>query len=550
MSLVPFPASTANARGPSSVARAAALPSKASLVPLAGRGHAAIGRSDAKPAADRPASRFAHVLAVVQEQKGPPAANANAGRAGRVAHVAEAETPEKVLDDADGSSSIVPVPVESPGAAPVQAPWLLLALGTGAYSRVDEAASESAVPLVECFEPAAEHALTIGVTETGVPAVAVAQSPAGEAGVSTLAMSGARAAAVGSPADAPATLGTPSDGVVPGRASLPGPVGVISDSSEPITNSPEDAPGGAALPLPPGSAPAVEHGPALTAQRAGEDWAPALGPEVASSDAPSANPAAEMLARWHVAARRSGGDVPAPPSIVAQRKGEATGVSRAPGQAVSRLAQALGTASRQEGAQVDGQSPLSNPPLPTARAADVLTRLALGESGSRDPREPGPSTAASGQVLTATSAGSPPIATATPVSATAAPLPPAAGEQVLHQLVSSIKMQWKDGIGEAKLHLRPDALGAVSVSLRVEGGAVTAVVRAESAQVQEWVLQHQQTLRQQMEAAGLTLDELVVSPDDQRQQSREESPEPGGRRPRGTTKDNQDPAAPRFELKA
>ena len=102
------------------------------------------------------------------------------------------------------------------------------------------------------------------------------------------------------------------------------------------------------------------------------------------------------------------------------------------------------------------------------------------------------------------------------------PLAPSVGDQVLHQVVSSLKMQWKDGIGEAKLHLRPDALGAVSVSLRVEAGAVTAVVRADSPQVQEWVVQHQQTLRQQMEAAGLRLDELVVTPDDQPQGGRPE----------------------------
>jgi flagellar hook-length control protein FliK len=129
-------------------------------------------------------------------------------------------------------------------------------------------------------------------------------------------------------------------------------------------------------------------------------------------------------------------------------------------------------------------------------------------------------------------------------------LPPEVADQVIQQVVSSLKMQWKDGVGEARLHLRPDALGSVSVSLRVEGGAVTAVVRAENPQVQEWVLQHQQTLRQQMEAAGLHLDEFVVSPDDQRQQSREESsPDPQRRRPRPARSDDST-EAPRFELLA
>ena len=124
-----------------------------------------------------------------------------------------------------------------------------------------------------------------------------------------------------------------------------------------------------------------------------------------------------------------------------------------------------------------------------------------------------------------------------PVAATpppeAATLPPAVGEQVMSQLVSSLKMQWKDGIGEATMQLRPDALGAVTVSLRVDHGAVTAVVRAESAQVQEWVLQHQQSLRQHMEAAGLRLDDLSVNPDDrgQRQQREDASQQQHRRRP-------------------
>jgi hypothetical protein len=80
---------------------------------------------------------------------------------------------------------------------------------------------------------------------------------------------------------------------------------------------------------------------------------------------------------------------------------------------------------------------------------------------------------------------------------------------------------------------------------------VTAVVRAESAQVQQWVLQHQQTLRQEMEAAGLRLEELVVSPDDQRQQARDESsPEPQRRRSRGPARQHGDQDEPRFELLA
>jgi hypothetical protein len=169
-----------------------------------------------------------------------------------------------------------------------------------------------------------------------------------------------------------------------------------------------------------------------------------------------------------------------------------------------------------------GQSPV--------RATEALLRFSQsGLGSSRAARD------ADGVVPTGVGVAPSPVLAQVPSpapapAALAAPLPQATGDHVLHQVVASLKMQWKDGIGEAKLHLRPDALGAVSVSLRVEAGAVTAVVRAESPQVQEWVVQHQQTLRQQMEAAGLRLDELVVTPDGQSQSGHEKEAPPEQRR--------------------
>jgi len=93
---------------------------------------------------------------------------------------------------------------------------------------------------------------------------------------------------------------------------------------------------------------------------------------------------------------------------------------------------------------------------------------------------------------------------------------------VVDQIVKSLRMQWKQGLGEARIQLRPEHLGPVDISLKVEAGAVTAVVRAESAQVQEWILGNQQSLRQQLEAAGLRLDDLVVSPDAERRRDRDQ----------------------------
>jgi flagellar hook-length control protein FliK len=94
----------------------------------------------------------------------------------------------------------------------------------------------------------------------------------------------------------------------------------------------------------------------------------------------------------------------------------------------------------------------------------------------------------------------------------------------MDQIVKSLQVHARNGIGEARIQLRPEHLGAVSILLKVEGGAVTAVVRADSPQVQEWILSHQHSLRQQLEAAGLRLDDLTVSPDDERRKEQGEPP--------------------------
>jgi flagellar hook-length control protein FliK len=220
---------------------------------------------------------------------------------------------------------------------------------------------------------------------------------------------------------------------------------------------------------------------------------------------------------------------------------------RAHGAAASRLAHAP-AASTSEAIPAEVRA-VPGDLLPVARASEGLSQVPVGST--RDAHEPSAPMMSFGQAVAASVPESSPLPPSTQATAAASTLPAAAGEQVLQQLVSSIKMQWKDGIGEAKLHLRPEALGAVSVTLRVEAGAVTAVVRAESAQVQEWVVQHQQTLRQQMEAAGLRLDELVVSPDGQRQHAREESsPDPQQRRSRGHGRAAPREDEPRFELLA
>jgi hypothetical protein len=81
------------------------------------------------------------------------------------------------------------------------------------------------------------------------------------------------------------------------------------------------------------------------------------------------------------------------------------------------------------------------------------------------------------------------------------------------QLIRAIRMQWRNGVGEAKLRLTPEHLGEVMVSLQVRQGAVSAVLRADTDLVRDWIRTHQNELRSLLESQGLRLESLVVEED-------------------------------------
>jgi hypothetical protein len=94
---------------------------------------------------------------------------------------------------------------------------------------------------------------------------------------------------------------------------------------------------------------------------------------------------------------------------------------------------------------------------------------------------------------------------------------------VVAQLVQSMRVQFRDGIGEAVVKLKPEHLGAVQVSLKIENGAITATVQADVASVRHWLESQQDTLRTSLAEQGLRLERFVVEPDGERQASREDA---------------------------
>lgn len=84
------------------------------------------------------------------------------------------------------------------------------------------------------------------------------------------------------------------------------------------------------------------------------------------------------------------------------------------------------------------------------------------------------------------------------------------GEAVHAQIVQSLRVQWAGGAGEARVRLRPEYLGEVVATVKVEQGIVTATLQADRPDVRRWMEANLQTLRDGLVEHGLKLDRLVV----------------------------------------
>ena len=98
-----------------------------------------------------------------------------------------------------------------------------------------------------------------------------------------------------------------------------------------------------------------------------------------------------------------------------------------------------------------------------------------------------------------------------------------------HSIVRVIKLQTTAGGGEIQLRLRPEHLGELTVSVRVQGGAVSAALLSDSPDVRAWIQQHQQDLRSSLKDQGLSLEQLTVDPEGHQRQ-RQGAPEDGAER--------------------
>jgi len=138
-------------------------------------------------------------------------------------------------------------------------------------------------------------------------------------------------------------------------------------------------------------------------------------------------------------------------------------------------------------------------------------------------------------------------ARAVPVEGAALPpAPPAAtvpDPENVGRLVESMRVQMRHGIQEATIRLKPEHMGEVTISIRVERGAVSAVVNAETPAVQQWLESQEGKLRSGLSDQGLHLERFIVQRDrpQERREQRQQQPAP-------RYKQQRDDTAIRFEV--
>jgi flagellar hook-length control protein FliK len=117
---------------------------------------------------------------------------------------------------------------------------------------------------------------------------------------------------------------------------------------------------------------------------------------------------------------------------------------------------------------------------------------------------------------------------------------------VMPQIVQAMRVQMRNGVGEARVQLEPEHLGAVTVALRIEHGRVTATITADAPDVRRWIDGHQSMLRDALADQGLELTRFVVNPDSDPPEREPREPEPSPRRRRGPRVGESGPV--RFEV--
>ena len=251
-----------------------------------------------------------------------------------------------------------------------------------------------------------------------------------------------------------------------------------------------------------------------------------------------------------------------PPVIAQAREGESA-VSDLLTGATDAQADAANQFRKKSGAAADPMASVWTAASPAARA-DVLRSL-MGQTSSAEASESPVADLAA--ALTRREAGTPRAAlmlaqALRPLEMT--PVAPGGAErlesvlasrqldavmdaELPSQLIDAIRLQARSGVQEARIRLRPEVLGEVSIAISVAGGAVSATIEAESPAVRQWIERHEGMLRERLSDQGLQLAQLEVKADDrQRDSERQRREQRDAQKPVVMTRAQREAAARRF----
>ena len=91
------------------------------------------------------------------------------------------------------------------------------------------------------------------------------------------------------------------------------------------------------------------------------------------------------------------------------------------------------------------------------------------------------------------------------------------------QIVQSLRLALTRDGGEARITLNPREFGDLTVTVKVEQGAVVARMQADTPAVREWLQQNQDTLRARLSDQDLRLDRLDVAATEESAESRQDA---------------------------
>lgn len=286
-------------------------------------------------------------------------------------------------------------------------------------------------------------------------------------------------------------------------------------SFDPFAESPEDA--GVQMTV---EAAASTHG---TQQRhvdhdtrRGNDTRPVEDPSTAFDSAPDAAPTEDAPALPFSAAP----DIAEPPAVA-----ETKNVASIAGAETDTRATA--TTSIAEDSMFDQFANDAGESSPEDNAQPATQGASLDRSGTPDTTKPAATPDFEAHVLNASESRGAVVAGHTPITSAriaefesaaraleTASFTHAPAADTSDRIVQSLRMQFARGGGDAIVHIKPEHLGPLSISLRVENGSVSARIIADNPVVAEWIQANEQTLRDGLKSNGLQLDRLVITRDD------------------------------------